>query len=62
MTAYLEKAKVQLSLFFTASIEVIPGSKNSNADALVKLALTRDADLLDAVSMEFLAGHNIHPQ
>ena len=49
MAAYLDKEKEQLSLFFTASIKVIPRSKNSNADALPKLASTRDADLLDTV-------------
>ena len=62
MAAYLDKAKEQLTLFSTASIEVIPRSKNSNANALAKLALTRDADLLDAVSVEFLAEPKIHPQ
>ena len=55
MAAYLEKAKEQLSLFFAASIEVIPRSKNLNVDALAKLALMKDVDLLDAVSVEFLA-------
>ena len=62
MTAYLEKAKEQLSLFSTTSIEVIPRSKNSNADALAKLALIRDAYLLDAVFVEFLTEPNIHLQ
>ena len=61
-TAYLDKAKEQLSLFFPASIKVIPRSKNSNAYALAKLVSTRDADLLDAVSMEFLAETSIHPK
>ena len=62
MAAYLDKAKDQLSLFFAASIKVIPRSKNSNADALAKLASKRDADLLDAVSMEFPNEPSIHPQ
>ena len=62
MAAYLEKAKEQLSSFSAASIEVIPRSKNSNADALAKLASTRDADLLDAISVEYLAEPNIHQQ
>ena len=60
--AYLDKAKEQLSLFSATSVEVIPRSKNSNTDALAKLASTRDADLLDAISIEFLAEPNIHPQ
>ena len=61
MAAYLKKIKEQLSLFSAASIEVIPRSKNSNVDALAKLASTRDADLLDAVSIEYLAEPSIHP-
>ena len=60
MAIYLERAKEQLSLFFAASIVVILRSKNSNIDALPKLASTRDADLLDVVSMEFLAKPSIH--
>ena len=62
MTAYLDKAKEQLSFFFVTSIEVIPRSKNSNVDALVKLASMRDADLLDAISVEFMAKPSIHSQ
>ena len=42
MATYIEKAKEQLSSFFAAFIEVIPGSKNSNVDVLTKLASTRD--------------------
>ena len=62
MAPYLDKAKEQLSLFSVASIEVIPRSKNSNADALAKLASTRDAYLLHTVSVEFLAKPSIHLQ
>ena len=62
MVAYLEKAKEHLSSFTTASIEVIPQSENSNADALAKLALTRDVNLLDDVPVEYLAELSIHPQ
>ena len=62
MAAYLDKAKEQLSLIFATSIEVISQSKNSNANALAKLASTRHADVLDAVSMELLAELSIHPQ
>ena len=62
MIAYLDKAKEQLCLFSAAYIEVIPRSKNSNADALVKLASIRDTDLLDVVSVEFLAKPRIHSQ
>ena len=55
MAAYMEKAKGLMETFPIASIEVIPQSKNANVDALAKLALIRDVDLLDAVSVEFLA-------
>ena len=33
-----------------------------NADALVKFASTRDSELLDAVSVEFLVEPSIKPQ
>ena len=62
MAAYLDKAKKQLRSFPAASIEVIPQSRNSNTDALAKIASTKDADQLDAVSVEFLAEPSIHPQ
>ena len=52
MAAYLEKTKELMGPFPMASIEVIPRSKNANADALAKLALIRDAELLDAVFVE----------
>ena len=48
--------------FPIASIEVIPRSKNVNADTLAKLALTSDAKLLDTVSVEFLAKPSIKQQ
>ena len=62
VVAYLDKENEQLSLFPAASIEVILWSRNSNVDALTKLALTRDADLLDAVFMEFVVEPSINPQ
>ena len=62
MTAYLAKAKEPLSSFSATSIEVISRSKNSNVDALGKLALTRDANLLDAAFVECLDKPSIHPQ
>ena len=62
IAAYLDKAKEQLSSFFAVSIEVIPRSRNSNTNALAKLASTKDTDLLDAVFVEFLAEPNIYPQ
>ena len=62
MAAYIEKAKELMGTFPAASIEVIPQSKNTNAGALAKLDSTRDAELLDSVSMEFLAEPNIRQQ
>ena len=51
-----------METFPITSIEVIPGSKNANADALEKLTSTGDSELLGAVSVEFLAEPNIKPQ
>ena len=62
MAAYLEKAKGLMETFLIASIEVILRSKNANIDALAKLASPRDTELLDVVSVEFLAEPNIKPQ
>ena len=62
IAAYLDKANEQLSLFSVASIEFIPRSRNSKANALEKFASIRDADLLDAISMEFLDEPSIHLQ
>ena len=53
MASYLEKEKRLMETFPIATIEVILRSKNANADALAKLALIRDLELLDAVSVEF---------
>ena len=59
MAAYLEKTNELMRAFSTTSIEVITLSKNASADALAKLALTRDAKLLDAMSVDFLAEPSI---
>ena len=42
MVAYLEKAKELMGSILVVSIEVVP-SKNTNVDALAKLASTKDA-------------------
>ena len=59
MTAYLEKAKELMGTIPTTSIEVIQRSKNVNADVLAKLASMKDAELLNTVSVEFLAEPSI---
>ena len=53
MATYLEKAKELMGSISAISIEVMPQSRN--VDALAKLASIKDAELLDAVSVEFLA-------
>ena len=60
MVAYLEKAKELIRSISTFTIEVVPRSKNSYADALAKLASTKDPDLLNAISVEFLSEPNIN--
>ena len=59
MVTYLEKVKELLGSILMVSIEVVPRSKNANADALAKLASTRDTELLDTVWVDFLAEPNI---
>ena len=59
MVSYLEKAKKLLGLIATVLVEVVPRSKNTNTDALAKLASVRDAKLLEAVSVEFLVDPRI---
>ena len=44
-----------------ASIEIILRSKNANTDTSAKLASTKDAKLLDGVSVEFLASSWLSP-
>ena len=59
IVAYLEKAKELIKLISRFTIEVVPRSKNYHADALSKLASTKDTKLLNTVSMEFLSESNI---
>ena len=55
MVAYLEKVKELIRSISTFTIEVVPRSKNSHVDALAKLASTKDAELLNALFVEFLS-------
>ena len=59
MVAYLEKVKELMGSISAVTIEVVPRSKNSNADALAKLASTKDAKLLNVISVEFLSRPSI---
>ena len=51
-----------METFLVASIEVSSCSNNANANALAKLALTRDSELLDTIFIEFLAEPSMKPQ
>ena len=62
MAAYLEKVKGLMETFLINSIKVISRSKNANTDALARLASTRDSELLDTVSVEFLSKPSIKPK
>ena len=62
MASYLEKEKRMMETFPITLIKVIPRSKNANADALAKLASTTNSELLNAMSVEFLAEPSIKPQ
>ena len=60
MVAHLEKVRKIIMSFSTYMIEVIPRTKNSHADALAKLSSTKDVELLNMVSVEFLAEPSIN--
>ncbi|XP_024029260.1 uncharacterized protein LOC112093922 [Morus notabilis] len=54
MAAYLKNVKEALEKFTTYDIQQVPRADNSNADALTRLATSRDADLLNLVPLEVL--------
>ncbi|XP_024023431.1 uncharacterized protein LOC112092198 [Morus notabilis] len=54
MAAYLKKVREALGKFTTYDIQQVPRAKNSNADALARLAPSRDTDLLNLVPLEVL--------
>ena len=60
MATYLEKAKDFNKSFPSFAIEMIPRPKNSHVDTLAKLASTKDAELLNVVSVEFLSKSSIN--
>ena len=55
MVTYFVKAKELMESISAVTIEVVPRLKNANTDALAKLASTKDAELFNAISVEFLA-------
>ncbi|KAL5554521.1 hypothetical protein UlMin_041922 [Ulmus minor] len=54
MASYLEKAKELLGQFDTVTITQIPRNKNTNADALARLATGLEDSLLKTVPLEIL--------
>ncbi|XP_024023768.1 uncharacterized protein LOC112092269 [Morus notabilis] len=54
MAAYLKKVKEALGRLSAYDIQQVPRAENSNADALAKLATSRDAELLNLVPVEVL--------
>jgi len=54
MAAYLKKAKEALGKLSAYDIQQVPRAENSNADALAKLATSKDAELLKLVPVEVL--------
>ena len=54
MAAYLERVKGYLGRLEEYSIEQIPRERNSHADALAKVASTKDGDILKLIPMEYL--------
>ncbi|XP_060972619.1 uncharacterized protein LOC133038471 [Cannabis sativa] len=60
MEAYLLQVQKQLQQFEYYSIEQVPREQNSNADALARLATTKEADTLNVVPVEFLPRPSIN--
>ena len=59
MMAYLSKVKDSLAQFDRYSIQQVPRDKNSNADALAKLASAKDVESLDIIPVEHLSNPSI---
>ena len=62
MTAYLEKVKAELRNFPRHEVKHIDREDNANADALAKLATSRDVELLRLVPIEIVAEPSITKQ
>ena len=54
MASYLEKVKAELQNFSRYEIKHVDREDNSNADALAKLATSKDAELLRLVPVEII--------
>ncbi|PON59713.1 hypothetical protein PanWU01x14_157700, partial [Parasponia andersonii] len=62
MIAYLKKVQQLFLTFSTYDIQLLPRTKNTRADALAKLASTKDAELLKVVPVEFLISPSIEEE
>ena len=62
MTAYLEKVKVELQNFSRHGEKHIDREDNSNADALAKLATSRDTELFRLVPIKVISEPSITKQ
>ena len=61
MVAYLRKAKDLLSVLSSFKIQQVPRERNTQADALARLASTKNFELLEVIPVEFLNTPNIMP-
>ena len=59
MTAYMEKVKAELQNFSRYEVKHIDSEDNSNADALAKLATSKDTELLRLVPIEIIPDPSI---
>ena len=59
MAAYLAKVKKELSEFEYGLVEQIPREQNANADALARLATSKEAETLSIVPVEFLESPSV---
>ncbi|XP_062094025.1 uncharacterized protein LOC133800064 [Humulus lupulus] len=59
MVAYLKRVKGYLEQLEWYSIEQIPRERNIHADALAKLASTKDGDILESILVEYLSKPSI---
>ena len=62
MAAYLEKVKAELRNFSRHDVKHIDHKNNANADALAKLATSRDVELLRLVPIEIISATSIAKQ
>ena len=62
MMAYLEKVKAELQYFYGHEFTYIGREDNTNVDALARLAISKDTDLLHIILVEVIPEPNITKQ